>query len=486
MISCCIIFLVVIVVFILLKYKNPGSGFDALEGLENTFLEKLYPAAYALYRLIKYRLNISIKVPGADNIKKLYTALDNSTVEKLYFCKLFSIVIAAVSGFVLLLAAFVAMPAGEDILQEDYYIKRDKPEGQDKTAGLDVSIGSDTQKIVVDIPARKYSGKEYRVKLKEAMEYVRRNYLGENKSPGKVSQDLNLVSSVPGNAISVSWEYDTGDIVGSDGALNCQEVTGPEVVQITAIFTYFDKEKRMPLEFTVLPVQKSRREKLWDRWHDMFTGLSEATASKEFLQLPSGIDGIKISYRVSDTNYIMLIIISGIFVIAIIPVVIDSRIKEKVKQREQELSMDYPGFVERFVLLTSAGLNCKGAWYRMTGEYKRKLDSGGKKRYLYEEMLLTERQLENGMNEAKAYELFGKRMGLLKYMKFCTLLVQNLKKGSADLLKILEYESADVLKERRENARILGEQAGTKMLMPMVVMMAEVFAIIIFAAFQNM
>ena len=90
------------------------------------------------------------------------------------------------------------------------------------------------------------------------------------------------------------------------------------------------------------------------------------------------------------------------------------------------------------------------------------------------------------LNEAKAYELFGRRTGLLKYMKFSTLLVQNLKKGSDGLLRILEYEAADVLKERRENARILGEQAGTKLLMPMVIMMAEVFAIIIYAAFQNM
>lgn len=138
------------------------------------------------------------------------------------------------------------------------------------------------------------------------------------------------------------------------------------------------------------------------------------------------------------------------------------------------------------MLLISAGLNCKGAWYRMSEEYKRKHSNGGKKRYLYEEMLLTRRQLENGMNEGKAYELFGKRMGLLKYMKFSTVLVQNLKKGSADLLNILEYEAVDVLKERRENAKILGEQAGTKLLMPMMLMMVEVFAIIIIAAFQNM
>ena len=101
-------------------------------------------------------------------------------------------------------------------------------------------------------------------------------------------------------------------------------------------------------------------------------------------------------------------------------------------------------------------------------------------------LYMIEEQLENGMNESKAYELFGRRIGLHSYMKFCTLIIQNMKKGSSDLLKILDYEATDVLNDRRENAKMLGEQAGTKMLMPMGLMLVEVFAIIIYAAFQGM
>lgn len=71
-------------------------------------------------------------------------------------------------------------------------------------------------------------------------------------------------------------------------------------------------------------------------------------------------------------------------------------------------------------------------------------------------------------------------------MKFCTLLVQNMKKGTADLIRILEYESADVFNERKENVKILGEEAGTKLLLPMMIMMVIIFAIIMYAAFAGM
>lgn len=419
-------------------------------------------------------------------MKKLHTDFDDERAEEMYFCRLFSIIIVAVSGIFLFLLVFIAVSGEENILENDYYIERDTPEGQDKEEDLTVAIGEYEKDMAISIPAKKYSDVEYKTKLDEAMEYVRENYLGENQSSEKVNQSLNLVAYVPENAIVVSWEYDTENIVQSDGSLERSSVKEPTIVQITAVFSYLENEEKMPLEFTVIPAEKSQAELLWDKWKDMYESLSKSTASDNFLQLPSVVEGEKISYKTPKNNSILFIIIASMLVIAFIPAVLESRIKEKVKQREQELGIDYPEFVSKFILLISAGLNCKGAWYRMTQEYKRKLEDGGKKRYIYEEMMLTERQLENGMNEGKAYELFGKRIGLLKYMKFSTVLVQNLKKGSADLLEILEYEATDVLKERRENAKILGEQAGTKLLMPMMLMMAEVFAIIIIAAFQNM
>ena len=125
----------------------------------------------------------------------------------------------------------------------------------------------------------------------------------------------------------------------------------------------------------------------------------------------------------------------------------------------------------------------KNAWIRVAETRKTKND---KVDYLTEEMFLTKNQMDNGISEEKAYEMFGRRIGILTYMKFSTLLVQNLKKGTANLINILEYESADIFNERKENAKILGEEASTKLLVPMVLMMTIIFAIILYAAFAGM
>ena len=170
----------------------------------------------------------------------------------------------------------------------------------------------------------------------------------------------------------------------------------------------------------------------------------------------------------------------------LVPFLLESRTKASIENRDKELRRDYPELVEKFILLIGAGLNVKGAWLRITNEYIGKREKEGTKLYAYEEMLVTRYQIENGMTELKAYELFGRRIGLLPYMKFSTLLTQNLRKGTSDMLRILEYEAIDIMNEKKENAKILGEEASTKLLLPMMLMMLEVFAIIIYAAFQSM
>ena len=135
------------------------------------------------------------------------------------------------------------------------------------------------------------------------------------------------------------------------------------------------------------------------------------------------------------------------------------------------------------MLLIGAGLTVRGTWERIVREYEKRQ---GQRHYVYEEMALSLREMDCGMSEARAYELFGKRTGLLSYMKFCTLIVQNLRKGSEDLLHLLDFEVADAFHQRKEDAKELGEKAGTKLLLPMAMMLVLVFAMILYAAFQSM
>ena len=82
----------------------------------------------------------------------------------------------------------------------------------------------------------------------------------------------------------------------------------------------------------------------------------------------------------------------------------------------------------------------------------------------------------------EAYRRFGERCGQVKYKTFATMLIQNLQKGSRQLADMLEKESMEAWDERKRKARVLGEAAATKLLVPMILMLLVVTAVIMIPA----
>ena len=93
--------------------------------------------------------------------------------------------------------------------------------------------------------------------------------------------------------------------------------------------------------------------------------------------------------------------------------------------------------------------------------------------------------MKNGISESQAYERFGKRCQLPEYIRLGSVLSQNLKKGSKGLTELLESEAASSMNERKNHAKKIGEQAGTKLLLPMVMMLGIVLVILMVPAFLS-
>lgn len=123
---------------------------------------------------------------------------------------------------------------------------------------------------------------------------------------------------------------------------------------------------------------------------------------------------------------------------------------------------------------------------RLVSEYEKKCQRGGKKRYVYEELGVAMRQMHDGVSETKAVECFGRRCLLQQYLRFSSLITQNMKKGAEGMLAILETEAMDSLERRKEHALQLGEKAGTRLLFPMMLMLLIVMGIIMVPAFMTM
>lgn len=223
--------------------------------------------------------------------------------------------------------------------------------------------------------------------------------------------------------------------------------------------------------------EEQQREK---ELQDMIVQYNQKKNDPRYYYLPEEWNGKHLEWeQPKDTTGNL---ISALGLVAAAAVVIAKRREEEsvqIKRREQML-MDYPGLVMKFTLLVQAGLTARKAFQKIAMDYGKREE--GNKRAAYEEIRTTCYEMDSGVSEAEAYRRFGERCGQVKYKTLSTLLIQNLQKGSRYLSDLLEKESVEAWEERKRKARVLGEAAATKLLLPMVLMLLVVMAVIMLPA----
>ncbi|MCX7921652.1 MAG: type II secretion system F family protein [Clostridia bacterium] len=157
----------------------------------------------------------------------------------------------------------------------------------------------------------------------------------------------------------------------------------------------------------------------------------------------------------------------------------DSELNEKIKKRRLEIQLDFPDFLNKLTLLINAGMTVGRAWEKIVTDNK-------KTRPLYEEVGLVISEIKSGKPDFQAYEDFAKRCRTPEITKFVSVILQNLKKGSAELVSILRLQASECWEMRKHAAKRLGEEASTKMLLPMMIMFVAILIIVAVPAMLSM
>lgn len=222
--------------------------------------------------------------------------------------------------------------------------------------------------------------------------------------------------------------------------------------------------------------EEQQREK---ELQDMIVQYNQKKNDPRYYYLPEEWNGKHLEWeQPKDTTGNL---ISALGLVAAAVVIAKRREEESVQiKRREQMLMDYPGLVMKFTLLVQAGLTARKAFQKIAMDYGKREE--GNKRAAYEEIRTACYEMDSGVSEAEAYRRFGERCGQVKYKTLSTLLIQNLQKGSRYLSDLLEKESVEAWEERKRKARVLGEAAATKLLLPMVLMLLVVMAVIMLPA----
>lgn len=422
-------------------------------------------------------------------LSHLHIGEDVEEMQILYWCKKLSMVFLVVAGCALFALVMAFQGGGVDSLKEGRYIERQKTGQGEKSVTINVS-GEEREETAfsVTVPEQIYTEEELSQKMEEAKEYVNKHYLGQNKKKEEITTDLNLLTSIPNSAISVRWSSWDEEIITEDGILNNGRITEETICTITARLTYGETSEEMAFDVVVLPAEHMSQEDWEQEVADALEDAGDSKQTEKVMELPEEIRGEKVFYQEPEKkqNYGIFLLL-GILIGIVLWIAMGSDLKKKYMARHKQMLLDYPELVNKFVLLLGAGMTLNSAWGKIASEYDKKLRSKSmKKRYAYEEWKVTWSEMSNGMTSMTALEHFGQRAKLVPYLKFSTLLSQNLRKGSKGLLELLEHEALDAFESRKQATKQLAEEAGTKLLAPMMIMLVLVMVIIMAPAMMSM
>ncbi len=161
-------------------------------------------------------------------------------------------------------------------------------------------------------------------------------------------------------------------------------------------------------------------------------------------------------------------------------------LRNKVEERQEELLREFPGFVNKMALLMNAGMTFSRAWEKIAADYMVIKEKSKRKSILYEEVIKTLEDRKKGVSEILAYEAFGQRCKVPEILRFTAITLQNIKKGSALLIEAISQQSKEAWALREDLARKKGEKAGTKLVLPMGIMLIGILVIVIAPAILSM
>ncbi len=403
----------------------------------------------------------------------------------------------------LVLALAARMQNLEEVRSFSGTVEREDPDGETQTESFSFHLEEETgtedaiaeevgeQELALDIAPLALEREEAFAYLAQAAEEWEEIYLGDNPTANEVRVDLNLPATLCDGMVTVDYESSDYEVLTADGIVTTESLpTEGTLTELTVRFSCGDYTQIETRTLQILPPAEGSAAWLLRELNREAEEAEEATREEQTFSLPDTVGRYRVVWEQREDNaWIYFLLLGGVAVICL-----EWRGRQQEKERQKKrlarLELEYPQMVDQFAVLLESGMSIRKAWERILLGARRTGQNGNRKkreeRVYLEEMWITYREIREGRGEREAYERFGNRIGLMPYKRFSAILTQNLSKGTKDVKEQLQRESAEALEERKRRAQKLGEEAGTKMLFPMMVMLLIILLILLLPALTSL
>ena len=246
-----------------------------------------------------------------------------------------------------------------------------------KTEVLDVKVGDTKKKIRTDIEVseRRYTTEEIQELFGRIIRRMDRLILNENQTPDHVETDLNLITEIPGEPVTVSWELDRYDVMNVKGEIQEKNIAEKgTLVKLNAVLTYTENEKEQAAYQCVVcvyPEKLSGEEKIKKTVTENMKKADEKQREQETLILPERLGKNELRYYHPFHNRGMIVLTMSIMIGILLCALQKQNEKKALEDRKKQMLKDYPDIINKLTLYLGAGMTVKRAWRKVTEGYAR-------------------------------------------------------------------------------------------------------------------
>lgn len=380
-------------------------------------------------------------------------------------------------------------------------LQRPKAGEGDREYELTVKHNNGVDNLRIKVEEQRYTQEEADRIFQNHYDELIEKLLGDNDSLAHITEDIKLVYELS-DGISVMWEINEPEYIDHSGKINWEKLEDTKAITCRATMSFYEYERAFDIDMILSRQDREFVKKIYDRIENLLTETSEHS---EEINLRNVMEEYDVSFYISEKRANLIYLLVAIIAAVIVWFAKEKDTDRELDKRREQLQEDYTEVVSKLTILQGAGMTIMGAWDKIILDYEKQKDNGNKKsrgkdntgkdnghkngkenkRFVYEEMKYARQLMKKGYSEAEAYREFGKRCGIHMYIKLANLLEQNIKKGTKGLKDILNAEVIEAFEERKALARKKGDEAGTKLLLPMGMMLVISIAVIIIPAIMS-